>query len=341
VIAHACAVDVGSTNGALRVLSEKDVREDSFRLDQHALVWIDLAKPDQTDVDWLRATFDFHPIALEDVMRRHQRPKIDGYTDYYFVVLYAALQRTGRIGQGRGARIETRELQFFWSKTSLVTIHSEPLAEIDDLLKRVQEGSLGPILSSNHRKLEIADVAYRLIDSIIDGYFPVVDRVAEWTENVEEEMFSAQRGSHTLHSIFALKKDLFHFRKIVAPTREVINSLLRRDHDLFGDEFVPYFQDVYDHVNRVIDSLDTYRDLLTSGLDTYLSFVSNDVNQTVKRMTALTAILMVDALIAGIYGMNFSHMPELGWQFGYPLAIAMMLLASLGLFAVFRRLRWF
>jgi magnesium transporter len=329
-------VDADSATGALRVLSEKDVRKGSFRIDRHALVWIDLANPDQADIDWLRSTFNFHPIALEDVLRRHQRPKIDAYMDSYFVVLYAAL-----VHPRRRSHVETRELQFFWTRTSLVTIHSEPLQEIDDLVKRVQDESLGPILTSRHRSLEIADVVYRLIDAVVDGYFPVLDRLAEWAEDIEEEMFSARRGSHTLHSIFSLKKELFHFRKVVAPSREVVNSLLRREHDLFDDEFVPYFQDVYDHINRVIDSLDTYRDLLASGLDTYLSFVSNDVNQTVKRMTALTAILMVNALIAGIYGMNFSEMPELHWQFGYPFAIAMMLLSSGVLFVVFRRLRWF
>jgi len=184
-------------------------------------------------------------------------------------------------------------------------------------------------------------VTYWLIDSIVDGYFPVVDRLAEWTEDVEEEMFSARRGTHTLRSIFSLKKDLFHLRKVLAPSREVINVLLRREHDLFGDEFYPYFQDVYDHINRLIDSLDTYRDLLSSGLDTYLSFVSNDVNQTVKRMTALTAILMVDALVAGIYGMNFVFMPELSWPLGYPFALGLMLVVTVTLIVLFRRLRWF
>ena len=312
---------------------------DSSLARAQAPVWIDLEQPDEAEIEWLRSTFDIHPIALEDVTRQHQRPKIDAYDNYYFVVLYAALEHAG--SGRRAGRLRTHELQFFWSKTSLVTIHSEPLKEIDDLVKRVQEGSLGPILTASGRSLRISDVTYWLIDSIVDGYFPVVDRLAEWTEDVEEEMFSARRGTHTLRSIFSLKKDLFQLRKVLAPSREVINVLLRREHDLFGDEFYPYFQDVYDHINRLIDSLDTYRDLLSSGLDTYLSFVSNDVNQTVKRMTAVTAILMVDALIAGIYGMNFVFMPELSWPLGYPFALGLMLGATITLLVLFRRLRWF
>jgi magnesium transporter len=118
-----------------------------------------------------------------------------------------------------------------------------------------------------------------------------------------------------LQTIFGIRKDLIQVRKVVAPGCEVINVLLRRDHQLFGDDFYPYVQDVYDHTVRVIDSLDTYRDLLGSALDTYLSIVSNDVSQTVKKMTAVTAILMVNALIAGVYGMNFEVMPELKWTY--------------------------
>jgi magnesium transporter len=341
VIAHACAVAADRADGALRMLDITTLGDRPPRLEDHAAVWIDIAEPNQHDIDWLRSTFNFHPIALEDVTRQHQRPKLDTYNDYYFGVLYAALRRPSRVGRARAGRIETRELQFFWSKSSLVTIHVLPLPEIDDLIERVKDRSLGQVAHTNGRSLQVADLAYWLIDSVVDGYFPIVDLIAEWSEDIEEDMFSPRRSSQTLQSIFTLKKDLFQLRKVLAPSREVVNMLLRREHDLFGDEFYPYFQDVYDHINRVIDSLDTYRDLLSSGLDTYLSFVSNDVNQTVKKMTAVTAILMVDALVAGIYGMNFTAMPELNWQYGYPFAVSLMLIATATLFAIFRRLRWF
>jgi len=341
VIAHACAVAGDRANGALRVLDTKLLRDQLQKLDKRAAVWIDILEPSQHDIDWLRETFNFHPIALEDVTRQHQRPKLDIYEGYYFGVLYAAVQRQPTLTGVRAGRVETRELQFFWSESSLVTIHALPLAEIDDLIKRVNDRSLGPVANANGRSVLVADLVYWLIDSVVDGYFPIVDLIAEWSEDIEEEMFSPRRSSQTLQSIFTLKKDLFQLRKVLAPSREVINILLRREHNLFGDEFYPYFQDIYDHINRVIDSLDTYRDLLSSGLDTYLSFVSNDVNQTVKKMTAVTAILMVDALIAGVYGMNFPNMPELNWQYGYPFALSLMLIATATLFAIFRRLRWF
>jgi magnesium transporter len=149
-----------------------------------------------------------------------------------------------------------------------------------------------------------------------------------------------RRAQDTLQAIFGLKKSLLEMRKAIAPSRDVVNVFLRRDHALFGDEFFPYFQDVYDHTVRVIDSLDTYRDLLASSLDAHLSLISNEVSQTVKKMTAVTAILMVNSLIAGIYGMNFDVIPELRWQYGYPWALALMAISSLALWIVFRLIRW-
>lgn len=316
------------------MLSGEEIGAEPLRVDEHQLLWVDVVDPQSADIAWLERTFGFHHLALEDVVRRHQRPKLDEYPGYYFGALYAVrLQPNGR-------RVTTSELQFFWGRTYLVTIHSEPFPEIDDLAQRARSGVLAPIVNADSRHLEIADLAYRLIDALVDGYFPAVDSLAEWTEDIEEQMFTRQRSPETLQLIFGLKKDLINLRKVIAPSREVINILLRRDHALFGDAFYAYFQDVYDHTVRVLDSLDTYRDLLGSALDTYLSIVSNDVSLTVKRMTAVTAILMVNGLVAGIYGMNFDGMPELKWEYGYAWALGLMVAATLALWIVFKRIRW-
>jgi magnesium transporter len=298
------------------------------------LMWVDVVDPSSEDIAALEQQFSFHQLALEDVERRHQRPKLDEYPGYYFGVLYAMQTPTEH------AQPTTTELQFFWGKNYLVTIHSETVPELDDLIGRARSGSLVPIVNADSRPLQAADVMYRLLDAVVDGYFPAVDALAEWTDDIEEQMFSGQRRPRTLQSIFAVRKTLINLRKVVAPGREVINSLLRHDQALFDDSFYPYFQDVYDHTVRVIDTLDTYRDLLGTALDTYLSIVSNDVSQTVKTMTAVTAILMADALIAGIYGMNFDIIPELHWQYGYPWALGLMAASSLALWLLFRRLRW-
>jgi magnesium transporter len=334
VIAHVCTRPAAAPSSSLRVLSGADVHGATVRFDEQELVWVDIFDPQSDDIAWLERTFGFHQLALEDVARRHQRPKLDEFPGYYFGVLYAVrVQLDSR-------RATTSELQFFWGRNYLVTIHSEPFPEIDDLASRARSGALAPIVKADDRALQIADLVYRLIDAVVDGYFPAVDALAEWTEDLEERMFSRQRSPDMLQMIFGIRKDLIQLRKVVAPSREVINVLLRRDLELFGDEFYAYFQDIYDHTVRVIDSLDTYRDLLGSALDTYLSIVSNDVSQTVKKMTAVTAILMVNALIAGIYGMNFEVMPELKWEYGYAWALGLMVLATLALWAIFRRIRW-
>jgi magnesium transporter len=335
VIAHVCARPAASSAGAaLRVLSAAEVQGAPLQVDKHELLWVDVVDPQDADLSWLERTFGFHPLALEDVDRRHQRPKLDEYPGYYFGVLYAARNESG------ARRVATSELQFFWGERYLVTIHVEPFPEIDDLASRVRAGALAPIVQADNRPLQIPDLVYRLIDALVDGYFPAVDAFAEWVEDIEEQMFSGQRAPDTLQEIFGLKKDLFQLRRVIAPSREVVNVLLRRDHPFFGDEFYPFFQDVYDHTVRVLDSLDIYRDLIGSALDTHLSIVSNDISQTVRKMTAVTAILMVNALIAGIYGMNFEYMPELSWRFGYAWALGLMAVATLALWLILRRIRW-
>ncbi len=302
--------------------------------EQHDLVWVDVRDPGADDVPLLERAFRFHPLALEDVLSRHQRPKVDEYGGYYFVVLYAVRP------EQPPSRLRTSELQFFWGPRYLVTVHAEPFPEIDEMARRLAAAELGPATGNQARAVEVPDLVYRLVDAVVDGYFPIVDTIAEYSEDLEEQMFLSGSGPHVLQGIVALKKDLLHLRKVIAPGREVLNVLLRHDLPLLRGEFQPFFQDAYDHTVRVIDSLDTYRDLLSSSLDVYLSLASNSVNQAVKVMTAVTAILMVDALIAGIYGMNFRAMPELEWGFGYAWALGLMLLASLGLWLVFRRIRW-
>jgi magnesium transporter len=325
--ARACA-----DHAPIRAVPLDEVR--GLSLEQHNFVWVDIQAPDPDDLAQVKRTFGFHPLALEDVSRQHQRPKVDEYPGYYFVVLYAVRP------DGQAGPLRTSELQFFWGKNYLVTVHVEPWPEIVDLARRLERGELSPVNGATGREVGVTDLVYRLVDATVDGYFPAVDSIAERSEDIEERMFSAASGPQTLQEIFSLKKDLVHLRKVTAPSRDVLNVLLRRDLELCGWEYVPYFQDVYDHTVRVIDSLDTYQDLLSSAVDIYLSLVSNNVNQAVKTMTAITAILMVLALIAGIYGMNFQDMPELRWPFGYAWALGLMATSAVGLWLLFRRIRW-
>jgi magnesium transporter len=294
--------------------------------------WLDVFDPQPSDLARLQRAFGFHPLALEDVAQQHQRPKIDEYQGHYFCVIYAA-----RVDLARH-RLGASELQFFWSRDTLVTVHVGPMPEIDAVAQRLRSNSL--VRLGGGAELRAVDFAYHVLDEVVDGYFPLVDAVAEWSEAMEEEMFSGQHDRDTLQSLFELKKDVARIRTRIAPGRDVLNVVLRRDQPLFDAELTPYFQDLYDRCLRATDSLDTYREVLAAALETYLSVVSNDVNQTVKRMTAVSAILMADALVTGVYGMNFDRMPELHWALGYPYALGLMVAVSLVLWLLFRRIRW-
>lgn len=289
------------------------------------LLWIDVVDPTAEEMRILGEEFGFHPLALEDAARRHQRPKLDQYDGFLFLVFYGLASEDGRPC--------LREIDLFAGKNYLVTVHDGKLPEIrataDRWCRNIEDlGNRG-----------IGLLVYSLLDAIVDGYFPVIDDLSERVEDLEEAIFS-RRGTGAQEEIFALKKDLLAIRRVLGPERDVMNLLVRRDSPLFGSEQVVYFQDVYDHILRVADAVDTYRDLLSSALDVDLSMTSYRLNEVVKRLTGSSIILMSVTLIAGIYGMNFQQMPELGWGYGYPFALGLMLAVAGGLFLLFRRIGW-
>jgi magnesium transporter len=180
---------------------------------------------------------------------------------------------------------------------------------------------------------------YSLLDALVDGYFPVLDDIAERAENLEESIIMA--GQSTLQAeILQLRRELLMIRRVVGPERDVMNVLVRQDPPLYGRKEVAYFQDVYDHLLRITDSVDIYRDMLASVLDANLSMVSYTLNVVVKRLTSSSIILMSMSLVAGIYGMNFIFMPELDWRFGYPFALALMIVIAAVEVSIFRRIDW-
>ncbi|NWG19792.1 MAG: magnesium/cobalt transporter CorA [Chloroflexi bacterium] len=290
------------------------------------LVWVDLQGPHEPDLALLTEEFGFHPLAIEDATRAHERPKIEIFADYYFLVFYALRYDTEM------QRIVPQQVSLFVGLNYLVCIHAEPVAAIDETIRRWQR---------NERDFgaDVAELLYHLLDTIVDDYFPILDALIERVEDIEEQIFDRFRPE-ALQEIFALKRELLMMRRFIAPERDILNVLLRREMPIYPREMVTYFQDVYDHTIRVTDSIDTYRDLLSSALDAFLSLQSNQLNEIVKILTIASIILMTAALIAGIYGMNFDVMPELHWPFGYAFALGLMMLASLALIVFFKRRRW-
>jgi len=220
----------------------------------------------------------------------------------------------------------------FIGSNYLVSVHYGAIITIDETIKRWQ---------SNTAEFgnDGGALLYALLDAIVDDYFPVIDALAEHVEVIEEQIF-ARFSEDALQEVFGLKRDLLGVRRVVAPERDVLNVLIRREVPIFERNTILYLQDIYDHIVRITDSIDTYRDLLSSALDAFLSVQSNRLNQIVKILTITSIVLMSDALIAGIYGMNFDFIPELHWTFGYPFALGLMVVISTGLILFFRRQKW-
>lgn len=300
------------------------------------LLWLDVESPTGEEIRLLAEEFGLHALVVEDLTKAHQRPKIDVYEDTYFLVCYDIdyVEETNLLDE--------HELAVCIGKNYLLTIHREPIEEIDQVASRFRrntaqiEGGVGILL-------------YSLLDTIVDHYFPVIDRIGERIEELEAAVFDleSQAKRRGLHDIFVLKRELIHLRRAIAPERDAMAVLARRELPIVSATSGVYFQDLYEHVLRVTDAIDVYRDLLGGVLDSYLSLnanrlanAANNLNVVMKKLTSYSIILMSVTLIAGIYGMNFDVMPELHWRFGYVGALGAMVALAAALTVYFKRQKW-
>ncbi|HEV8638347.1 MAG TPA: magnesium/cobalt transporter CorA [Chloroflexota bacterium] len=296
-------------------------------------LWLDVTAPNDADVQFMREVLRFHPLAIEDVVQQHQRPKIDQYEGYAFLVLYA--------GKNEDTKRPLHELNVFAGKNYLVTLHNAPLAEIDTARGRWKQAVCDPSAGLAHCQAHGAEVGlYVVLDSVVDAYFPLMDELGEELEQVETRVLTRSDRGVLVRDLLRLRKRLLQLRRVLAPTRDVVNQLARRELDLTQSGLSAYYLDVYDHLVRVVDTADVYRDMIASALEAYLSVSSFRLNETMRTMTALATILMSLTLVSSVYGMNFEVMPELKWPLGYPFALGLMLFVGVALFYWFRRRRW-
>jgi magnesium transporter len=291
----------------------------------HPIVWIDIGNPTAEEEAFLREQCGFHPLAVEDCVRGRQRPKIDRYTGYFFLVVYAA-----SVNQDRH-RMALNEMHIFLGERFLVTVHDAKVREVSEIVARWRA-------APQHFATSGA-LAHALLDQIVDDYFPVLEHFAERTEQIESAVFERSQPAN-MQMILMLRRQLVLFRRAVAPTRDVVSSMLRRDIPFLHPELLPYFQDVHDHTIRVTEGIDAMRELLSGVMEAQLTVASNELNGTMRMLTAWSIILMSMAVIAGVYGMNFAFMPELEWRWGYPAALGLMLAIGAALVAFFRRHGW-
>jgi magnesium transporter len=288
--------------------------------------WIGLYEPTEEEFDSLRREFDLHPLAVEDAIHAHQRPKLEVFEDTVFVVL-----KTARYVDSEEV-VQFGEILIFLGKDYILTVrHGEASA-----LKQVRES-----LESDPELLKHGPgaVLHAIVDRVVDDYAPALEGLGVDIDEVENEVFSAGR-SNPAQRIYRLKREVLEFNRAAAPLVEPIDRLAKGHYEVVHPEVRAYFRDVNDHLIRVHEQLESHRDLLTSILHANLAQITVRQNDDVRRISAIVAIVAVPTLIAGIYGMNFEHMPELGWTFGYPLVLVVMLTLCTLLYRFFRRAGW-
>lgn len=289
------------------------------------LIWVDLVKPSQEEIGKAASEFSLHPLGIEDAVQGHQRPKVDEYEGHLVIVFYDITMRDKRLA--------ANQITLFVGKNFIVSVHNADCSALDDVAQRWHdhiESVTSPTIST---------LLYAVLDALVDGYYPVTDEIGHEVDGIEERLIAGQVNSGQ-QEIILLRRRLLTMRLIVGPEREVLNTLTRRDVPFFDERSAYYFQDIYDHVLRTMDSIDTYRDLMSSLLDIGLAVTSNRLNKIMKTLTGASIILMVSSLITGIYGMNFVNMPELQWRFGYAYALGLIAGVSLLLFWALRRRDW-
>ena len=319
-------VDCALYENGLRVdgaLSIEHAFEASRRDD--AFVWIGLYEPTENEFDSVRREFALHELAVEDAIKAHQRPKLEVYGDSLFLVL-----KTARYLDAESA-VEFGEILLFMGSDFVITVrHGEaPLHDV-----RLRTETRPDLLRCGP-----GAVLYAIVDRIVDDYLPVTAGLDRDIRDVEGEVFSHGRANPA-ERIYQLKREVLELHDAVSPLVNPVDRLARGHHALVDDEIHPYFRDVHDHLLRVVDEVEGFRDLLTSVLTANLTQISVRQNEDVRRISAWAAIIAVPTAIAGLYGMNFEDMPELGWRFGYPLVLFLIAAACVSLYTYFRRIGW-
>lgn len=312
---------------------ENGHRIGSFNIDQidkpadstRRFVWIVLYEPDEALLRKVQRRFGLHDLAIEDAHRAHQRPKLEVYGESLFLVIRTAQLVDGEILFG--------ETHIFVGKGYVICVRHGPPMPYTQVRTRCE--STPKLL----RKGEDF-VLYALIDFIVDSYFPVVNALEAEVDEIEDGVFKVPFERKDIERIHDLRRRLMTLRRAVSSLVDVCNRLVRPDLPMIDKDTHPYFRDVQDHVIRIDESIDALRDILTAALEANLQIASLRQNEVTKKLAGWAAILAVPTAVAGVYGMNFRHMPELGWRFGYPLVMAAIAVACGYLYYRFRRAGW-
>jgi magnesium transporter len=312
--------------------NEREIKniEDSFPYkDTPSISWINIDGVHQVDViEKLGDYFVLHPLLQEDVVNTHQRPKFDEFDDHLFIVLRMfAFNEVDN-------ELEAEQISFIVGANFVISFQERQGDVFEQVRERLRNGK-GRI-----RKKGSDYLAYCLIDAIVDSYYTILETLGEHIESLQEELVSEPKRED-LQIIQDLKRDMLFIRKSVWPLREVIGGLIRSESTLIKKDVLVYIRDVYDHVIQAIDTIETYRDMLSSMLDIYLSSVGNRMNEVMKVLTIIATIFIPMTFLAGVYGMNFKYMPELEWRYAYPIFWLFLVSLFILMLMWFKKKKWF
>src|SRR5579859_1111028 len=295
--------------------------------DESVTVWLDLRDPDHDDLAVLSDEFGLHPLAVEDAVHERQRPKLDRYRSHLFLTAYGA-----RLDTDTG-ELTTSELAAFVTPRALITVRKDDGLDIGAVVER---WDASPDLAGS----SVGGLLHGLLDYVVDGHFDAVQSLDDAVESLEDQLFSdVPQDLQVQRRSFELRKSLVLLRRTVIPMREVVNALMRRDLHVVGEDLMPYYQDVYDHVLRAAEWTDSLRDLVNSILETNVTIQGNRLNVITKKVTSWAAIIAIPTFVTGYFGMNVPY-PGFSTRIGFDVSIITMVLAGLILYLVFKKKDW-
>ncbi|MDF2630866.1 MAG: corA [Symbiobacteriaceae bacterium] len=306
--------------------------EDRAKWDSgEGILWLDLQAPSQEAMQELAAELELHPMVVRACLHPEHRGRIREFTSQMLLVLNA-VGRGSESGKVDVGRWRTLELNVIVGRRFMLTVHPEMVPAVSSLFARWKKAGEG--------KPSLEYLLFALCDSVVSGYYVVLDRLDKYIDDAETAIFAGGISQPILDRIFALKKHILYLRRVLGPQRDALGALMRREFDFLSAEMRPYFVDVYEHTLRIIDLLDTYRDMISTALDAYLSTVNNRMNQIMKMLTIVSTVMLPLTLISGIFGMNFASMPLVDSPLGFYVTVGGMVALGGGMWMYFRAKRW-
>ena len=323
---HITLIDYNETE--FTELEIKDLDDCKAFIDTPNVTWLHVTGiHDTAIIQKIGDLFNLHPLILEDILNTSHRPKIEDYDEYLFTLVKYIQYDDER------DEADIDQMSLVLSNNFLITFDEQPFNAINNIKQRIKNKN------SRLRKMGDEYLYYAIMDITIDQNFIILEKIGERISDIEDEVITKPK-SETLHAIHRLKREMIYLRKSIWPLREIIRFLQRSESPLIAKTIRPFLKDLYDHTIQIIDTIETFRDMLSVMLDIYLSSVNNRMNDVMKVLTIISTIFIPLSFIAGIYGMNFRHMPELTWPFGYPIILGIMFFAGLLMVLYFRRKKW-